>query len=240
MAFPADPISTATHLAGALTAALLAWPTARRGVTTAGRVSLLIFALSAVALLLASATYHALPEGTARTIFRRLDHAAIFILIAGTFTPIHTILFRGPLRWGVLAFIWTAAAAGVAVKTIFFNAIPDWLGIAAYVAMGWVGALTMVVLLKRHNARYVSPLVLGGLAYTAGALCELTNQPTLIAGVMGPHEVFHLAVLVGLGSMWLFIWRTTEDHLPIPAAPSTPAAAEIPAPSAKAPAPGPL
>ncbi len=216
MAFPADPFSTATHLAGAIIAALLAWPTARRGVTRAARIALLIFAGSAVTLMLASATFHALPDGAARDLFRRLDHAAIFILIAGTFTPLHTILFRGLLRWGVLAFIWTAAAAGVAVKTVFFDDIPDWLGVTAYVAMGWVGALTMGVLLRRHSVRYVSPLVLGGLAYTAGALCELTNEPTLIAGALGPHEVFHLAVLVGLGSMWLFIWRTTGDHFLAP------------------------
>lgn len=231
MAFPADPVSTATHLAGAIAAAVLAWPTARRGVTKAARVALLIFAASAITLMLASATFHALPEGPARDLFRQLDHAAIFVLIAGTFTPLHTILFRGVLRWGVLAFIWTAAAAGVALKTVFFDDIPNGLGVGAYVAMGWVGALTMGVLLRRHSVRYVSPLVLGGLAYTVGALCELTNEPTLIEGVVGPHEVFHLAVLVGLGSMWLFIWRTTGDHFlgPTRARRVTAERAEVPA-----------
>jgi hemolysin III len=231
--FPTDPFSTLSHLAGAVGAALLARPLMRRGAFRCARRSLLVFAGSAVILLLASAAYHAMPEGTGREVFRRLDHAAIFLLIAGTFTPIHTILFRGVMRWGVLAFVWTVGVVGVTLKTVFFDDIPEVLGVGSYVAMGWIGAVTMGCLLRRHDARYVSPLVLGGLAYTAGALSELTGQPTLITGVIEAHEVFHLAVLVGLGSMWLFIWRTAGEQIdPVRAeAERTPAALVEPKPT---------
>jgi channel protein (hemolysin III family) len=174
-----------------------------------------VFVVTGVTLLLASFTYHAMPGGTtARVVAQRLDHAAIFTLIAGTVTPIQTILFRGLLRWGMLAFVWTAAIAGLTLKVIYFNAVPEALGVSAYLALGWVGVISMAVIYRRSGARFVSPLVIGGLAYTAGAVCEFTGRPTLIAGVFGSHEMFHIAVLVGLGCHWMFIERLARCEAP--------------------------
>ncbi|GJM20079.1 MAG: hemolysin III [Phycisphaeraceae bacterium] len=206
---PTDPFSTFSHLAGALVAVICGVALIRRARPDAGRVIAMgVFVASAVTLLLASATFHAVPAGSAaRGVTQRLDHAAIFVLIAGTFTPLHVILFRGVLRWGVLGFVWAAAVAGIVVKTVYFASVPEWAGVGAYLALGWVGALSMVLVSRRCGVRFVSPLVLGGLAYTVGALCELTGQPTIITGVVGSHEVFHVAVLVGLGCMWMFIRR---------------------------------
>ena len=99
------------------------------------------------------------------------------------------------------------AVVGIVVKTVFFSSVPEWLGVGAYLALGWGGAFSMLLVVRRWGLRAVSPLALGGIAYTAGALCELTNSPVLVPGVVGSHEVFHLAVLVGLGSMWLFMHR---------------------------------
>ena len=203
-----EPASTITHALGAILFALLALPLIRRGRTGRSRLALAIFAGSAVLLLASSAFFHGLPVGSAaRVPAQRVDHAAIFLLIAGTFTPIHVLLFTGPLRWGPLAIIWTGAVVGITLKSVLFASIPEWLGIGIYLAMGWSGAVAIAVTWRRHGLRFVSPLLLGGCAYTAGAVCEFTGQPVLVPGVFGSHEMFHLAVLVGLGSMWAFIRR---------------------------------
>lgn len=218
MALLTDPVSSLTHLAGAVAAAvcggLLIARAARGTPPRALRVvSMSVFVASAVVLLLASAVFHAMPAHTAwRTVTQRLDHAAIFVLIAGTFTPIHALLFRGFMRWGVLALIWSAAALGITVKTVYFASVPEAAGVGAYLAMGWLGAVSMWLIFRRRGARFVSPLVLGGLAYSAGALCELTGEPVLVRGVVGSHEVFHVAVLVGLGCMWMFIRRLARGE----------------------------
>lgn len=211
----------ATHLGGAIACALGAWPLIRRGRGFAGRcLALGLFAGSAVLLMLCSSLYHSLPVGTqGRDVAQRLDHAAIFLLIAGSFTPIHAIMFRGVMRWGMLAFIWGSAAAGVVLKSVFFESVPMMVGVAIYLALGWTGGVAIVTILVTRGLRLVSPLLLGGLAYTAGALCEFTGEPVLVEGVVGPHEVFHMAVLVGLGSMWLFMHRIGDKpfHVGSPA-----------------------
>ncbi len=207
---PTEPVSAFSHLAGAVAMAAAGLLLLRRADPHWRRWPLAIFAVTAVVLLLASFTFHSMPEDTtARVVAQRLDHAAIFTLIAGTFTPIQAILFRGMLRWGMLSFIWAAAIAGLTLKVIFFDDVPEALGVSMYLALGWVGAISMAVIYRRSNARFVSPLVLGGLAYTVGAVCEFTGQPTIIAGIFGSHEMFHIAVLVGLGCHWMFIERLT-------------------------------
>jgi len=213
---PTDPVSAFTHFAGAIVFAAAGVLLLRRAQPHWRRWPLGIFSVTAVVLLLASFTFHAMPSGTpARDIAQRLDHAAIFTLIAGTFTPIQCILFRGVLRWGMLAFVWTAAIAGLTLKVIFFDAVPEALGVSAYLALGWVGVISMAVIFRRSSARFVSPLVIGGLAYSVGAVCEFTSQPTLIAGVFGSHEMFHVAVLVGLGCHWMFIERLARCEAPL-------------------------
>lgn len=210
MPIPADPFSALTHLGGAVIFAIAGVYLLKQADPRSRRWSLGVFVVSGVLLLLASSLFHTLPSGSdARAVAKRLDHAAIFILIAGTFTPIQYILFKGVLRWGMLAFVWTAAIAGLTLKTVFFNDVPEAVGVSAYLALGWVGLFSMIVITKRWGLRFVSPMVLGGLAYTVGAMCEFTGQPTIITGILASHEVFHVAVLVGLGCHWMFIRRLT-------------------------------
>lgn len=233
MPFPTDPFSTFSHLVGAIACIIAARPLLRRATTPVRRRALGIFAGSAITLLLASTLFHAMPAGTAsRTITQRLDHAAIFLLIAGSFTPIHVILFTGLARWGVLCLLWLAALAGVVAKSIFFSSVPEQAGIAAYLILGWSGGISILIILLHRGLRFVSPLLLGGIAYTAGALCEFTSLPVPIPGLIGSHEVFHLAVLLGLGSMWLFMHRiadTPEIGSPPTLRPPPPRAGEVPA-----------
>jgi channel protein (hemolysin III family) len=216
-----DPVSSFSHLAGAAAFAGLTVPLIRKGLRAQdpGRparvISLAVFSLSAVSLLSLSGVYHMLArDGTARDVLQRLDHAAIFILIAGTFTPIHTILFKGPWRWGMLAFIWTYAATGVTLKTIFFNSVPEGLGVVLYLLMGWFGAVSMFHIARRFGLRKIKHIVLGGLVYSAGAAVEWANPPAIIDGVIRAHEVFHIAVLIGLGFHWRFVW-SIADEVPV-------------------------
>src|SRR4051812_43029660 len=139
-----DPFSSLSHLTGALAFACLSVPLLRRGWGNAGRVlSLLVFAVACILLLTMSGVFHMLsPSSPGRYVLQRLDHAAIFLLIAGTFTPVHAILFTGPWRWGVLIAIWTIAITALTIKTVFFAALPEWAGLLMYLGFGWLGLVS--------------------------------------------------------------------------------------------------
>ena len=202
-----DPMSSLSHLSGAVVFAILSVPLMSRGRGDALRVvSLAVFAFSCVLLLSLSGVYHLLSPGTAgREVLMRLDHAAIFVLIAGSFTPVHMILLRDRWQWHLLAWIWAAAIAGLALKTVYFDAMPAWLGLLMYLALGWLGLISTVAIALRSGVRFILPLVWGALAYTGGAVVDFLDWPVLVAGVVGPHELFHLAVLAGISFHWAFI-----------------------------------
>ena len=204
-----DPFSSLSHLAGALVFAILSLDLIGRGRGDARRVlSLVVFAFSCVLLLSLSGAYHLLQHDTAaRSVLMRLDHAAIFMLIAGSFTPVHVILFRGPWHRDLLVWIWAAAILCLTLKSVFFKDIPDGLGLAMYLGLGWLGVISTAALVRRHGLRFILPLVWGALAYTIGAVAEHLHWPELIPGIVGPHEVFHLAVLAGIAFHWAFIRR---------------------------------
>jgi channel protein (hemolysin III family) len=202
-----DPVSSLTHLTAAVVFAILGPFLVARGSGGALRViSLAVFAFSCVLLLSLSGVYHLLtPETAARGVLLRLDHAAIFVLIAGSFTPVHAILLRDRWHWHLLAWIWGAAIVGLTLKTVYFDSVPLWLGLMMYLGLGWLGLISTVALAHRFGVRFVLPLVWGALAYTFGAVAEFLGWPVLVAGVVGPHEIFHLAVVAGISFHWAFI-----------------------------------
>jgi channel protein (hemolysin III family) len=202
-----DPVSSISHLGGALVFAFLAASLLRRGGGDRLRmVSLSVFAVACVLLLGLSGVYHLLsPDTAGRAVLKRLDHAAIFVLIAGSFTPVHIILFRGVWRWGTLAAIWGAAITGVVVKIVYFDVMPEWLGLTMYLGLGWLGVISAAALARLYGWRFVRPVIGGALAYTFGALAEFLRWPLLLPGILGPHELFHLAVLAGISFHWRFI-----------------------------------
>ena len=209
-----EPFSSISHLLAAALFSLAGLLLLLRSRGHHGRFySIGIFVFTVVFLLSMSGMFHLLdPGGEPRSILRRLDHAAIFTLIAGTFTPIHVLLFSGWRRWSVLAVIWLFAIAGITVKTIYFNELPEWVGLTLYLSMGWIGSLSAVLIYHLHGGRYLVPLIAGAVAYTVGAVLEFLRMPTLIEGVMGPHELFHVFVVFGIGFHWLLIARIAEDH----------------------------
>lgn len=203
-----EPFSSLSHLAGAVIFVFLGALLLRRGAGDRLRLAFLgVYAASCVLLFAMSGLYHMMARGElARQIFERLDHCAIFLLVAGTFTPIHGILFRGWLRWGPLLLIWFGAIAGVILKMIYFKELADWLGLSLYLGLGWLGIFGAVLLARQYGLAYIKPILLGGVAYTLGGLMDLRGWPIFIPGWIHPHDVFHIAVLLGALFHWRFIW----------------------------------
>ena len=216
-----DPVSAATHLLGAAAALVFGALLLRRGRGDPARLAFLgVYTFACVFLFAMSGVYHMMVTGgTARVVMQRLDHAAIFVLIAGTFTPVHGLLFRGPARWVPLLLIWAAAAAGVLLKTAFIGAVAEPVGLALYLGVSWVGALSGVLLWHRYGWGFVRPLVYGGVAYTAGAVMEFLRWPTVVPGAVHAHEVFHLAVLAGAVFHYAFVSQFADGRRPPPRRP---------------------
>jgi channel protein (hemolysin III family) len=204
-----EPFSAISHLFGAVLFVWLGFLLLRRARGDRHRMAFLaVYALACVLLFAMSALNHMLVRGgTAHHIAERLDHAAIFVLIAGTFTPVHGLLFSGPLRWGPLVFVWVTAAAGIALRNVFVSGMSGLVGLSLYLALGWCGGFTAMLLWRRYGFRFIRPLLWGGAAYSVGAVADYLGHPLLVPGVIHGHDVFHLAVLAGALCHWYFIWR---------------------------------
>jgi hemolysin III len=142
-----EPVSCWTHLLAAPFFAVLGYFLVRRGSGNWGRVSsLAIMAVSTVFLLSMSAVYHLLGPGPGRQVMRHLDVAGVFALIAGTVTPVHAILFHGFNRWAPLLLVWSAAASGITLRIVFSQSLPQGVGIAIFLVMGWGGLISCILL----------------------------------------------------------------------------------------------
>jgi len=203
----------------------------RGGKNPLRRGSLAIYAVSVIAMLLASGALHAVdPTTELRGILARIDHSAIFILIAGTYTPVHVIQFKGYWRWGMLGMIWAAAMSGMILKLLFFTQIPNWVGLSIYLGLGWMGLISATALYRMVGFRPLLPLIAGAAFYTTGALLDFLNVPVLKTGVFAAHETFHLFVLAGVASHWLYIRRITVSA-PVTDLYATPTACSLTTPS---------
>lgn len=213
-----DPFSSLSHLLGAGIFFALSIHLLQFGKADFWKIfALSVFSLAGLFALIMSGVYHLLsPEGEARGVLKQLDHSAIFVLIVGTMTPIHQILFKGFMRWGWLLLIWVIAITSIVLKNIFFTSFPEWFGLTLFLSLGWLGAVSGGIIWYRKNISFIKLLVFGGLAYTIGAILEFYRVPVLIPGVLGPHELFHIAVLIGLSFHWKFIYNIAfVNHIPI-------------------------
>jgi channel protein (hemolysin III family) len=148
----------------------------------------------------------------------RADISAIFLLIAGSMTPVYAILFDGISRWLPLVFIWVFALAGILLRMVFYDVLDGPIGISIFLMFGWTGVFIFVVLWRRLGWNFVQPAFYGGVAYTLGALVLLFQGPTFLPGVLGPHEFWHLAVLGGLACHWKFVFQFAAGPKLIPMA----------------------
>lgn len=150
-----------------------------------------VFAGTMILLYLVSALYHAVPASRAKVWLNRLDHAAIYVFIAGSYTPFALGVLRGGWGWTLFAIVWSAAALGVTIKLLDRLKHPLW-STALYVAMGWVALLAAGPLIERMAPTGLAWLVAGGLSYTLGAVVFLLDHRIRYA-----HFVWHLFVLGG-------------------------------------------
>ncbi len=208
-----QPLSALLHLAGAVVYGALTLSLLRRARGRLGPgLSLAIFAISCVSLLAVSGVYHFVPFGDPwRAPLQRVDHAAIFVLIAGTLTPFHVMLFRGSARFVVLGVLWLLAAGAIALKLAYFDALQGGAGLALYVGLSAVGLSSALLLPRRIRLVAFAPMAWGGAAYVTGALLEQFGQPVLMQGVAGPHEFFHATVLLGSAIHWRFLGGIADE-----------------------------
>lgn len=179
----------------------------------AEQLAFLVFGVCMTLLYAASALYHSLLLPPARLeVYRLIDHSAIYLLIAGTNTPISFILIpSGRTRALFLVPIWTLACAGILCKWLI-PTMPDWLVALPYIILGWIGALTYFHLTAAVGARAVLWVVAGGVAYTLGAILDWLKWPSIYEGVSGPHEMFHVMVIIGSLCHVRFMLRYVVAH----------------------------
>lgn len=195
-----DPVSGLTHLFGALlsiAALILMVYYAAKHATTWHVVSFSIFGASLILLYTASTLYHLLPLSIKGTkILRKIDHMMIYVLIAGTYTPVCLIPLRGPWGWSLLASIWGIAVAGIIMKALWLNA-PRWLSTMFYIIMGWLVIIAFFPLIHNVPTGGLGWLVGGGIIYTVGGIIYAFKWPNINCKLFGFHEIFHLFVLGG-------------------------------------------
>ena len=161
------------------------------------RISLLVFGVALVSLYTVSCLYHSIPWGPVwKSRMRRLDHTMIYVLVAGTFTPIAWIALDGWLRVATLATQWAIVAAGAAQKA-FFPQVSRSLSVVLQTTQGWLAVPLLWPLARALPWTALLMIALGGVSYTVGMVLLVTNRPRLWPAVFSYHEVFHVLVVAG-------------------------------------------
>jgi hemolysin III len=200
--YPGERFNSITHLAGALLAVVGSAALVAQAIPTGDTwkiVGVSVFGLSMVLLYAASTLYHSL-RGPAKQIWAKVDHCAIYLLIAGTYTPFSLIALEGTWRWAMLAAIWALALLGIAKEL--------WLGreripsVPLYLTMGWLGITAVVPLARRLSEQGLMWLLLGGALYTVGVLFYAMDGRWRHS-----HGVWHLFVLGGTTSHYVTVMR---------------------------------
>ena len=169
------------------------------------RLAAAVFAGSAAACFGASALYHRVTwTPHMRLWMRRVDHAGVYLLIAGSYTPVSLLVLRGAWRPVVLAVVWGGAVAAIVLKFVWVQS-PKWLAATIGLALGWVAVVALPQLIVHLHPAAVALLLVGGLAYTAGAIVYARRRPDPAPDVFGYHELFHALTIVGVACQYVAI-----------------------------------
>jgi hemolysin III len=169
-------------------------------------MSLLIFGVSMIALYGVSSTYHLGNwRGRVFEVLTAIDHANIFVFIAGAYTPICVNLLSGQFRVGMLVTIWILAGLGV-ICSVFALRVPRWIMTSMYIGMGWISLILLPQVLNAVSLAPVLLLLTGGILYTLGAICYAIRRPNPLPRLFGFHEIFHLCVVAGTVAVTAVIW----------------------------------
>jgi len=163
-----------------------------------------VFVASSMLLFGNSALYHRINwQPRTKMIFKRIDHANIFLLIAGSYTPIAVLALPPDKSVLLLSLVWGGALLGIAFRVFWINA-PRWLYVPLYLALGW-GALMFIVDFFQANAVMMTLIMVGGLCYSVGAVVYGLKKPNPVPGVFGFHEIFHALTVVAFLCHWVAI-----------------------------------
>ena len=165
--------------------------------TTTGRVTSAIFGFTAVLMFGTSAVYHLgtwSPRATA--VLRRMDHTNIFLIIAGTYTPLAALLLDHPANRNLLIIVWAGALAGLLAR-VFWLGAPRWFYVPIYLALGWVAVWFLPDFARSGGPAILWLVIAGGLAYSLGAVVYALKRPNPVPGWFGFHEVFHTGTVIG-------------------------------------------
>jgi hemolysin III len=201
-----EPVNSLTHWGGALFAlgGLIALLIVGWG-TPVKIASLVIYGVSLITMFSASATYHMVRvRDRALEIFRKVDHAAIYFLIAGTYTPFCVNAFDGFWKWGMLSIVWSLALIGIIVK-VFYVRAPRWLNAGLYLILGWLSVSAAGQFLAVLPAWVLGFLIAGGVIYTLGAVVYITKIFNFKPGVFGFHEMWHIFVMLAAAAHFVAV-----------------------------------
>lgn len=206
-----EPVSAATHGAAFLAAIPAAFALYRRAdPRCTRRWVLVLYGLGLSACFAASTACHALMAfGVYSTMAVVADHIGIYLLIAGTYTPIAGMLLPPEKRGTTLKAVWGATAVG-AILNLAGGPLPAWLATSFYLAMGWGGLWCYASLRPGFSHAQLALMPTGGILYSVGAVFHVVHEPVVWPGVFGAHELFHVLVVAGAASHFLFIW----NHVP--------------------------
>jgi hemolysin III len=201
-----EPFNGLSHLLGAILAFIgLIYLLIRGWGDTTRVVSYLIYGISLILMFSASATYHMVTASEKTTLLlRKFDHTAIYLLIAGSYTPICLLFLSSFWRAGLLWIVWGMAFTGIIVKLFVINA-PRWVTAGIYLVMGWISVMASGEMIRTMPSGALILLLVGGLFYTIGAVIYITKKMDFIPDVFGFHEVWHIFVLLGAASHFFLI-----------------------------------
>ncbi len=204
---PQESSNFYSHLAGVVAAAIGMGFLAHVARNSApALVTAWIYGLCILFLFAASTLYHAFKrEENEVSFWRRMDHFAIFCMIAGTYTPICTFYLEGAWRWSIIGLQWGLVGFGLLLQ-IFFPRAPRVFCTVLYVVMGWIAIAPISQILAAMTTTQAVLMFTGGGAYTLGALFYATRRPRLRPGVFSFHELFHIMVLLGGGLHYAMIY----------------------------------
>ncbi len=208
MVLPGERVSFYTHLLGALAAAAgTAYLAARSAWDPVKLLLMLVYGAGTVFLFSASALYHASKRtDDGESFYRKLDHTAIFFMIAGTYTPPCWFYLDGAWRVAILSAQWGLVLFGVFFKFFYLSA-PRVVSTGIYVLMGWIAVAPMHIFVSTMPGTIFALFMAGGAAFTAGAVIYALKRPDPAPGFFGFHEIFHLFILLGAGLHYVAMLR---------------------------------
>jgi len=206
-----EPGSALTHFIAMMLAVFASMPLLLKTGLTSGTedmAAMMVFMFSMILLYGASTMYHSVNlTGSKLKIFKKLDHMMIFVLIAGTYTPVCLIILGGKIGYSLLALVWTIAALGILIKACWVTC-PKWFSSMIYIAMGWVCIPVFVPLWNALPKAAFLWLLAGGIIYTIGGVIYALKLPFFNARHkhFGSHEIFHLFVMGGSVCHFIFMY----------------------------------